>query len=131
MKLLSIGFLFLITSTSLAVQHKYRIQSQILIDGKVVSTPNIITMENEKANIQQVIENPDQEIKLEVIASELNNDKIKNRILMNFDVHYVSGNKNIKSNPQVIAKSGSEAIVTIGGKENSPELQMKILAIRE
>src|SRR5258707_908767 len=97
-----------LTSTAVfAVPKHYRINSQLFIDGKLVSSPQVIANAGEPAEIMQVSENPHKEVKMKVVATSLSNENIRDGILLKFDVEYISGSRTVKSSPQILAKSGS------------------------
>ena len=125
--------LTLLSATTWAAPTQYRINSQVYIDGKLVSSPKIITMANETAEIRQTTDNTEgaSDIRVRVTPSEFQNDAIPDGILMKFEVEYKAGNRVVKSSPQIIARSGSEAEVTVGRTPGQDDLKLKVTATQE
>lgn len=122
--------LSLFAATALAAPHQYKIETQIFIDGKIVSSPKVITLENKAAEMTQVSENPYKQLKMKVIASENSANKIKDGISMKFDIDYITEGKTIQSSPHILVQSGKEAIITVGDK-NGTRIELKVTATRE
>ncbi len=131
MKIFILSSVALISSIAIAATKHYRIETQILVDGQLVSSPKVITNGDKATEISQISENPHKELRMKIIASDLTSDKVKDGILIKFDVEYVSGSKVVKASPQVLAKAGSEATIEIGNPESHQNLKMKIVATRE
>ena len=124
-------FAALFSFTTFASTNHYHINAKIFIDGKLVASPHIVTLENEEAEINQVSENPHKEMKMRVIASDTGNEQVKDDILMKFHVQYLSDTRIVESNPQVLAKAGSEATIRIGDRQGDRDIQMKVVVSRE
>ena len=82
--------------------------------------------------MSQVSENPHKEMKMQVVASDAGDERVKDEILMKFKVLYQSDTRNdsIKE-PQVLAKAGSEATIRLGDRQGDRDMQMKVVVSRE
>jgi hypothetical protein len=122
----------LFISSSVWAAPLYRIQSQIFMNGKLLSVPSIITQTGETAEISQSIDQePPEEMRLSVRPSEVSNEKMKDGVLMQFQIDITSGGQTFHAAPQITAKPGSEAVVTIGKNKENDEFTLKVLATRE
>lgn len=129
MKFIFYASVFFFSSFSFASVKHYRIQTQIFIDGNLVSAPQIITNGSDPTEVTQVSENPYQELKMKVIASDKAIETVKNGILMKFQLEYKSDSKIAKLSPEIFASPGLEA--TIETIEKNPAVFMKVIAPRE
>lgn len=112
------------------VQH-YQIDSKIFVDGKLVSSPRVITNANEVAEISQVSENSKNELRMRVVASDMTNEHVKDGILMKFDVSYTINGRTIKSSPQILAKTGQPASIEVGDETGKPAMKIELTATRK
>ena len=128
MKLLVLFFAFLTSLFSFAATQSYQITTKFFVDGKLVSSPRITTLPGEAAEVSQHSDDSPDNIKIKVIATDLSNDKVKDGILMKFDIVYQNGARILKASPEILAASGSDADITIGDKKG--EIQLKVTAIR-
>ncbi len=83
------------------------------------------------AEVSQVSEDSKEKMNMKVIVSDLSNEKIKDGILMKFDIEYSRGDQTIRSSPEILAKSGSEAMVSVGKTQTQEEVTLKVIATRE
>lgn len=110
----------------------FKIQSELYIDGKLVASPRITTLAGEQASIEQSSDqNPLDRLKISVIPSNMSHEKMKDGIFMQFEVQVQSGEDKLQVSPQILAKSGSEAVITIGSTDDDHEIMMKVMATRE
>lgn len=105
---------------------KYLVNSKIYINGKLISSNRIMTLEDLSSGISQTTE--DSKLQMNVVASEISNEKIEDGILLKYDIQYLSGKKTITSKPQIIAKAGAEATIEISAKD---KIELKVIATRE
>lgn len=131
MKIFLVALGLFVAAAAHATPNTYRIDSQLFIDGKLISSPKIITNAGESAELTQVGNNPNDKLSFKVVPEDFNNDKIKDGILMKFNIEYIYGSRSVKSSPQIIAKSGSEASISIGKMQNKEEVLLKVIATRE
>lgn len=115
---------------SAAPQH-YQIESKIFVDGKLISSPRVISNSNEPAEITQNSENPKSQLRMKVVASDLTNENVKNGILMKFDVSYFANGRTIKSSPQILAKAGELSSIEVGSDDGMPAMKIEVTASRK
>jgi len=118
------------TTTFANNTNRYIIKTQILVDGKVVSQPQVVATENEAAEVS-LVNDPQNEVKMRVVASDVADEKVKDEILMKFNVEYNSPTRMIKASPQVLMKQGSEATVRLANRQGDHDVQMKVIATRQ
>lgn len=121
----------LISVTGQAATNQYLIKSQLYINGKLISSPTISTLANEPAEITQVRENPHEELKFKVVASEKSTIDLKDGILMKLDLEYSAGTDLIKSSPQILTKAGSESTIFVGTGSGNEDILLKVTATRQ
>ncbi len=122
----------LLASSSVWATPMYRVQSQIFMNGKLLSKLSIITQAGTIAEISQSTDqDPSEKMRLSVLPSDVSNEKIKDGILMQFQVDLSSGLRTFHVEPQVIARPGSEALITVGSTVDHEEFTMKVIATRE
>ena len=102
------------------------------MNGKLLSKLSIITQAGTIAEISQSTDqDPSEKMRLSVLPSDVSNEKIKDGILMQFQVDLSSGLRTFHVEPQVIARPGSEALITVGSTVDHEEFTMKVIATRE
>jgi hypothetical protein len=112
--------------------NRYKINAKIIVDGKEVSNPQLVVNEGEPAEVE--IDNSPgkkENVKFRVLATDVADEKVKNEILMKFNVEYKSATRDVRAAPQVLAKEGSEATVRIGNRTGMHDIKMKVVASRE
>lgn len=112
--------LFMINSINIVLAAKniekknfFNIHTKIMIDKKLVSTPQIITRENDKASIIVAKEGGSEALNMEVVAKSYPANTSKNAIQLNFDIRYKNGNENIHTKPKLILLSDQEGRVRV------------------
>ncbi len=128
MKLIVLVLSFM-SSMALASSNGYDLKMDLSMNGKHVSSPQLIVKAGEKATINQNTNGIENFI--EVVATE---GSIQNHkgILMNFVVGVIgkNGERIIKSTPQILAKENQAAQITVG--ENSTEtVSLTVIAKRK
>jgi beta-lactamase regulating signal transducer with metallopeptidase domain len=104
----------------------FKITSKIFIDGKLVSSPQIVANANQKASI--VLSNKDggQGLRIELIAK----DVAKHNIRINYDIQYTNGEEKMHSKPEVVVIPNQEGIIRIAS-DSGHLYEMKVIAERE
>jgi hypothetical protein len=120
-----------LNATAFASTNQYRIETRLFVDGKLISSPQIVTRENEAAEISETNENPRNQVKIKVVASDVSDERVKDEVLMKFDVEYASDHRWVKSAPQVLAKPGSEATIRVADRQGDRDVQMKVIVTRQ
>ena len=129
MKLLIIITGLLLSTTVWASKGLYEIDMKLDITGKPETSMSIIVEEGQKGSV--VSEDDVEKTFFEVVAKEGEIQGNKG-ILMNFKVGYLKkdGSRKIISTPQILAKAGEEALITVG-QDGKPEMNLKVIAKRK
>ncbi|WP_041577183.1 hypothetical protein [Bdellovibrio bacteriovorus] len=127
MKLVAIVLAFA-GSSAFASTNGYYLKMDLSLNGKHISSPKLAVKVGEPATISQKIDT--EESFIEVVVTE---GSIQNRkgILMSFVVGVVdqSGQRVIKSKPQVLSKENESAQITVG-ESNGDEVSLSVVANR-
>lgn len=126
----------LISMTSVASPNAYMITAQIFMNDKFISSPRVVTLAGEPAEISQVSEKPHsdelQKFRMKVVATEVSNETITDGLLMKFEIESVTDAHTYKATPQVLTKLGSEATISIGDSTtNKEKVLIKVFATRQ
>lgn len=126
--LFAIIILFL-AGTAWAAPRQYEIDMELMVDGKVVSTPKIITMEGTKASIESA--GAEGGTFVEVTPSE-KTIKGVDGILMEMKVGFVddTGFRRVLAQPRILAKDGAKAQIILDDKKKNQEVTLKATAKR-
>lgn len=117
------------TTSSAPLMSQYKIRIDVIVDGKVVSSPQITTVGSETAMLKMESEKPKQKLQMKVIATDFSNAEIHNGIDLKMAVDYETEGRSIQTTPRVIVLSGQEATISLG--TNSGEnLELKVNAER-
>jgi hypothetical protein len=115
-----------IAMTSGVIEKNYfRITTKIIVDGKLVSTPQILAKENQQASI--TINNNAQKFKMQLLAK---NDAKNNAIEINYDLEYKNGKEEMRTNPQIIVIPNQESVIRIAS-DSGHSYEMKVTAERQ
>ncbi len=113
-------------------KNTFKITSKIFIDGKLVSSPVIVALENQKALI--VITNTNdvgaQGLRMELVARNVSKYGRNDAIGINYDIQYSNGAEKMHSKPQVIVTPHQEGRINISSDSNH-SYEMYVLAERE
>jgi Zn-dependent protease with chaperone function len=115
-----------IASDGVMNKSMFKITSKIFINGQLVSSPQIVAYENQKATITLSNKNGDQDIKLALIAKDNSKDSIK----INYDFQYNNGNDKMHSKPEMILVPNQEGVIRIASDSNH-SYEMKVIAERQ
>ncbi|MEN0060406.1 MAG: M56 family metallopeptidase, partial [Bdellovibrio sp.] len=108
----------------------FKISSTVFINGKEVSTQRLIVLANEKAEISQRSDTGDSELKMELIANDVNMPNLKNGIGLSFDIHYRMGEIKGHVAPQLVLAPNKDGVIEVGD-DNGQVFEMRIKAERE
>ncbi len=122
---------FLFALTAYAVPQQYQINVKFLIGGVLVSSPKMLVNAGEAAEIVQTLENSDKKFKMKLVATDKSNDKLKNGILMNFDIEYTEGDRTVKTSPKILAKAGAESSIEVNNENYKDDILLKVIATRK
>jgi hypothetical protein len=114
----------------------FDIKSEIYVNGKLISSPHIKALPNEKALINQGDSKGNNVLSLEVMASDFANDSDEPAIQLNFKVTYTNAkNETVTAQHNVTATSGEPAMITLTDKDTvtkvtQDKLKIKVIATR-
>lgn len=131
MKFLELFFGFAFCATGFAEGSHYKIMAQLFVRGRLVSTSQLLINEGEEAQVNTVSENPHREVKFNVVAFEATSDRVKEAILLKFEMEYFNGVKTRKASPEILAKAGVESTISMGDKAANRKMEMKVIVTRE
>ena len=108
----------------------FDVKAQVSINGKLISSPHIITKPNELASISQKGDNNKQTL-IELIASDYSTKDTKDGIMMKFTVSSIdNGKKTVISKPQIIALPGEPAEILVGETGKADSVRVSVVATR-
>lgn len=120
-----IGFSFsLHAALKERVRDQIRVEAQLLVNGKVVSSPRIVTVAGERAEISQ--RGLKDQIRMGVTPTPSNSKM--DEIVLDMDIKFVSGERVIHSSPQVYVKAGVDAVMTLEESSATEKIQLKVMA---
>lgn len=130
--MLSIAMLFAggaaIATTDGIIMEKsiFKITSKIFIDGKLVSSPQIVAHVNQKASITLSNKNENQSLMVALIAKDFAKDNIR----VNYNIQYNNGNEKMQSKPEMILVPNQEGVIRISS-DFGHSYEMKVIAERQ
>ncbi len=130
MKTILVLLVTLMAGVASAAPRSYKIDMEMMVDGKVVSEPTMIVQEGLKASVESKPENGEATF-IEVVASEKTLHGIDG-ILMDLEVGYVdaTGARKVAARPRLLAKDGARAQVILNDKGKNQEVSIKAKATR-
>lgn len=108
----------------------FHINSEMYLNGRLVSKPRLVTEGNSKASISQINDDGSGEFFFELVANDVSMPSLKDGIGINFNIRYHFGSTNHVSNPQVILKPNQPGSITVSD-ESGQILELRIIATRE
>jgi len=112
------------------LKNQFKVKTEILIGGKVVSSPQFVVIPNEPALLEMKSEHPEAALRMMLTAQDSTDPQVPDGIHLKMAVDYKGGGRAIRANPQVVVLSGEEALVTLGSDTNET-VEMHILAERQ
>ena len=122
---------FLFSSVSFATTSGYELKVDLSIDGKLISSPRIITIAGEKASISQRIEKSKNGTFIEVIAKDVP-DSVPNAIRMDFVVGTIDhdGKKTVLATPSIITLENEKAMIETT-EDNGKSVALSVIPQRK
>lgn len=108
----------------------YHLKLALSMNGKVVSTPQLIVRNGATGSITE--ESATQKTFIEVTATEGSVQKRKG-IMMNFVVGLVAkdGTRTVLSRPSILANENEKAEITVADKESGETVALSVIATRK
>jgi hypothetical protein len=121
-KFIALIFCLAFSIVTLASVERIKIDSELYINGQLVSTPKVIASQGVPNEIE--VKSKSDRTLMKVIATQQ-----ENGILLQLDIEYVKDGRRIKSTPKLLVKPNSEASISSegAGEEN---LTLKVTANR-
>ncbi|MBL7688366.1 MAG: hypothetical protein JNJ49_10045 [Bdellovibrionaceae bacterium] len=113
-----------------ATKAGYALKMELSMNGKVVSTPQLIVRNGATGSITE--ESATQKTFIEVTATEGSVQK-RQGIMMNFVVGVIAkdGVRTVLSRPSILANENEKAEITIAGKESGETMALSVIAARK
>jgi len=102
-----------IASDTLEKRIAFDITTKIFKDGKLISSPRIVTYPNEEAIINLSNNKEAQEIKMRLIAENQITISKNNRIGIKYDIDYQDESMKMHTNPQIVVEPNQEAKIKL------------------
>lgn len=109
---------------------QYKLKAEIILDGKIVSSPQFIVLPNEPASLEMGSEHPESSLQMMVTAADFSSADIADGIDLKMALDYKTQNRRFRANPRIVVVPGEEGTVTIGSDSNDT-LEMRIKAERQ
>jgi hypothetical protein len=123
--LLLTGSATIAMSTGMIDKNFFKITTKIIIDGKLISSPQILAKENQEASI--VLANNTQGLKMKLVA---NNNAKNNAIEINYDIEYKNDKDEMRANPHMIIMPNQEGTIRIAS-DSGHSYEMKVIAEKQ
>ncbi len=108
------------------VRDQIRVEAQLLVNGKVVSTPSVLALAGEKAQITVGAAGGKDMMRMKVLANMA--DPRMDEIVLDMDLKFTNAGREIRSSPQVYVKSGVAALMTLEESTPGEKIQLKVTA---
>jgi len=104
----------------------FKITSKIFIDGKLVTSPQIVAKANQKASIVLSGTDGGQGLGIESVAKDLSKDNIE----ISYDIQYTDGEEKMHFKPKLVVTPNQEATMRIAS-DSDHSYEMKVIAERQ
>lgn len=118
------------TSGVSKLKGQYKVKAEIIIDGKVVSSPQFIVLPNAPASLEMKSEHPESALRMMLTAGEFSSADITDGIDLKMALDYKTQTRSFRANPHMVVAPGEEGTVTIGS-DSGDTLEMRIKAERQ
>lgn len=123
-----IAFIASLISFSVLSVEGYRLKMNVLLDDKVISSPEISVEKGQKATLTQEDSKTNIITEISILASE-KSIQGENGIFLDLEIsHIIDKDKTIVSKPKVLVKEGEEALFETASSDNDEKFQLKIYA---
>lgn len=122
-----IYLLLLLASASWAAKPTHiDVKAELLINGKVVAGPRVVATAGESAAIRVGDARGKNHTVMTVNARPA--DPKMDEILLDLDLEYTAGERVIRTRPQIYAKAGEEALMTLEESTKDEKIQLRVRA---
>lgn len=126
MKILICFLMFISMQAALAARPRIDVKTELLVNGKVVASPRIIAVSGESAEITQGARNSKDRMRMKILAKPTSEKT--DEIMVDMDLEYTVGDRRLHSTPQVFARAGQQATLTLEESTKEEKIQLKITA---
>ena len=106
---------------------KIEVHAQLVIDGQIVSSPSILTLDGERAEISTFQKgNKKDRMKMAVVAQR--DPAATDLVDLKIDLEFSDGQHTIKSSPFLLAKAGEEEVILLDG-EGDQLVELRVSAM--
>lgn len=123
------GTVIAMTSGITGKESLFDITSRIFIDGKLVSSPRIISRTNQFASIFISNKSGTDSLRIGLLARDATAPGIKDAIAINFDFQYKNGEEKMHSKPEFVLAPNQEGSIKISSDSNH-SYEMQVVAKR-
>lgn len=119
--------LFVLAScASAAKPSQIDVKAELLINGKVVAGPRILALPGEPAEIRV----GDRSGKTRTVMSVKVRpaDPKMEEIILDMDLEYAAGDRVVRTRPQIYARAGEEALMTLEESTKDEKIQLRVRA---
>lgn len=128
------GLMLIASATAIAattgpsrLKNLYKVKAEVLVDGRLVSSPQFIVRPKDPASLEMKSESPpDTTLQMRLTAFDSASADVTDGIALEMDVDYETQDRHVRASPRIIVTPGEEGVVTLG----SSGVQMKITAER-
>lgn len=121
-------FLVLFTNAIFAETNEFDIHARLFVDGRLVSTPRVLALPGESAELSTMSDTVPDKIDVRIVATD-DNDKSEDGIFLKFNVYYRRGNRIIEASPAILVKPGVPTTVTLADKKGA-DVKLEVSAVR-
>jgi hypothetical protein len=108
----------------------YKLDMNVLLDGKVVSRPKIIVEKGKKAILTQEDSKSKMMTEISIVVTEGEVQGSKG-ILLNLEIMHKEGEaRKVIARPQVLISEGKEALFETANNDGTNKMELKVIATR-
>lgn len=104
------------------------VTAQVFVAGKLVYSPRVITKVGQPASITEKQTGQDNQVRMGVVAHPVTAKAMKDSYLIDLDLDVMKDGHSYRAMPQVLAKAGSEAVISLGPDADRDQVQVKLVA---
>ncbi len=108
----------------------YKLKMNVLLNGKIVSSPEVVVEQGKKATLTQEDSKTNLKTNISILAKEGEIQGNKG-ILLDLEIaHLVGKNKKIVTTPQLLVSEGKEALFETANINGSEKFELKVIATK-
>lgn len=126
----ALSVLLTFASISTFATNGYKLSMNILLDGKVVSSPKVVVKSGKKAMLRQKNSKTNLTTEISILASEGEIEGNKGIFLDLSVAHLIGKDRKIVSKPKRLVSEGKEALFETSNSNGSEKFELKVIANR-